>query len=134
MACLTDGYIGPVAFFSGGLVLGFLIGRLRSARAQRQAGAGGNGAGVELYVGNLPYDVDTDRLAKAFTGFGTVLSARVISNRVNGKSRGYGFVVMADQKSADAAIKGMHGAEMDGRRIIVSEARTRPGGRRRSDA
>jgi RNA recognition motif-containing protein len=76
-----------------------------------------------LYIGNLPYTTTADDLRAAFTEFGTVSRAQVISDRETGKSRGFGFVEMED--GADAAIEGMNGTEFQGRRLTVNEARAR---------
>jgi len=76
-----------------------------------------------LYVGNLAFSVSSDDLREAFEKFGTVLSASVVSDRETGRSRGFGFVEMAD--GGDAAITGMNGTELQGRTLTVNEARPR---------
>ena len=76
-----------------------------------------------LYVGNLPFSVNSDDLREAFEKFGTVVSASVVSDRETGRSRGFGFVEMAD--GGEAAISGMNGAELQGRALTVNEARPR---------
>lgn len=101
-------------------------GRDRDVRDTRASGAssGGTGQGVELYVGNLPYETSERDLGQAFERFGRVLSVRMIENRRNGKPKGFGFVEMADDPSAEAAIKAMNGADFKGRAIVVNEAKS----------
>ena len=84
----------------------------------------------KIYVGNMPWTMDDDSLAKLFESYGEVLSARVISDRETGRSRGFGFVEMEDA-DATAAIAGLEGHAEDGRTLVVNEARPRPdrGGR-----
>jgi RNA recognition motif-containing protein len=79
--------------------------------------------GKKLYVGNLPYSIDDSRLQSAFAEFGAVASAKVITDRETGRSKGFGFVEMDSDSDAEAAIQKLNGAEMDGRAINVSEAR-----------
>jgi RNA recognition motif-containing protein len=79
--------------------------------------------GKKLYVGNLPYSIDDSRLQSAFAEFGAVTSAKVITDRETGRSKGFGFVEMDSDSEADAAINKLNGAELDGRAINVSEAR-----------
>ncbi|MBU1155768.1 MAG: RNA-binding protein [Proteobacteria bacterium] len=77
-----------------------------------------------IYVGNLSYNSNEDTLRTAFEQYGPVLSARVITDRETGRSRGFGFVEM-EGDAADQAIAGMNGADMDGRQLKVNEARPR---------
>ncbi|MBS7806066.1 RNA-binding protein [Variovorax sp. PCZ-1] len=79
--------------------------------------------GNRLYVGNLPYTVRDNDLQTAFGAFGSVTSARVMMERDTGRSKGFGFVEMADDAQAQAAIAGMHGQELGGRTVVVNEAR-----------
>ena len=76
-----------------------------------------------LYVGNLPYSVDGDVLNKMFTAFGTVLSAKVITDSLSGRSKGFGFVDMANAEDAQKAIKELDATETDGRKIVVNLAK-----------
>lgn len=76
----------------------------------------------KLYVGNLPYNATSDSLKEAFSKAGTVVSANVISDKMSGRSRGFGFVEMEDA-DADKAITMFNGADMDGRKLSVNEAR-----------
>ena len=87
--------------------------------------------GNKLYVGNLAYSVRDDSLQQAFAQFGTVTSAKVMMDRETGRSKGFGFVEMGTDAEAQAAINGMNGQPIDGRAVVVNEARPReerPGG------
>jgi RNA recognition motif-containing protein len=87
--------------------------------------------GNKLYVGNLAYSVRDDSLLQAFSQFGTVTSAKVMMDRETGRSKGFGFVEMGTDAEAQAAINGMNGQPVDGRAVVVNEARPReerPGG------
>ena len=87
--------------------------------------------GNKLYVGNLAYGVRDDELQQAFAPFGTVTSAKVMMDRDTGRSKGFGFVEMGSDAEAQAAINGMNGQALEGRAIVVNEARPReerPGG------
>ena len=89
--------------------------------------------GNKLYVGNLAYSVRDESLQQAFSQFGTVLSAKVMMDRETGRSKGFGFVEMGTDAEAQAAINGMNGQALEGRAIVVNEARPReerPGGYR----
>ncbi len=78
---------------------------------------------VEIYVGNLSYDMGDDQLRKTFEAFGKVDTARVVLNRFNGKSKGFGFVVMPNRPEAEAAIAALNNKEVLGREIRVNEAK-----------
>ncbi len=87
--------------------------------------------GNKLYVGNLAYSVRDDSLLQAFSQFGTVTSAKVMMDRETGRSKGFGFVEMGSDAEAQAAINGMNGQPLEGRPVVVNEARPReerPGG------
>lgn len=87
--------------------------------------------GNKLYVGNLAYSVRDDSLQQAFGEFGVVTSAKVMMDRDTGRSKGFGFVEMGSDAEAQAAINGMNGQALEGRAIVVNEARPReerPGG------
>ena len=87
--------------------------------------------GNKLYVGNLAYSVRDDSLLQAFAQFGTVQSAKVMMDRDTGRSKGFGFVEMGTDAEAQAAVNGMNGQPLEGRAIVVNEARPReqrPGG------
>lgn len=78
-----------------------------------------------LFVGGLPYRLTSDELNKLFSEYGKINSADVIIDKYSGQSKGFGFVDMESEDEADKAIKKLYNFEIDGRRIIVSEARPR---------
>jgi hypothetical protein len=87
--------------------------------------------GNKLYVGNLAYSVRDESLQESFSQFGTVTSAKVMMDRETGRSKGFGFVEMGSDAEAQSAINGMNGQALDGRALVVNEARPReerPGG------
>lgn len=77
----------------------------------------------KLYVGNISFQTTSDDLVKAFSQYGTVLGAQIVSDRETGRSRGFAFVEMHD--GADEAIAAMNGTQLDGRTLTVNEARPR---------
>ncbi len=78
---------------------------------------------TKLFVGSLPWAVNDEALKEAFEAHGTVVSAKVITDRETGKSRGFGFVEMENETDANNAIQALNGSELKGRNIIVSEAK-----------
>ena len=87
--------------------------------------------GKKLYVGNLSYDVDNAALEQMFAPHGTVESAQIIQDRDTGRSKGFGFVEMASDAEAQAAIAALNGQQHGGRPLTVNEAKpreARPGG------
>ena len=78
---------------------------------------------TRLFVGSLSYGVTDDQLKEAFAAAGTVVSAKVIMDRETNRSKGFGFVEMASEDEAAAAIKLLDGKEINGRAVVVSEAR-----------
>lgn len=128
----------------GALVVGFILGRL----SKRGKGAGRKGGepkrrsserkpmvnpeparqpipagSVEIYVGNLSYDLTDEELKKLFAEYGEVSSARIVLNRFNGKSKGFGFVVMPNRSEAEKAIAAYSEKEFMGRKMRVNEAK-----------
>ncbi|MFA5204548.1 MAG: RNA-binding protein [Lentisphaeria bacterium] len=81
--------------------------------------------GKKLYVGNLSYSVTNDELKQLFAAHGAVVSADVIMDREAGRSKGFGFVEMATDAEAQAAIAALNGQESNGRALTVNEARPR---------
>ncbi len=77
----------------------------------------------KLYVGNLPFAIDDNQLKELFTKFGEVTEAIVIKNKFNGRSKGFGFVTLKDEKAAEEAIKEMNQAEVMERKLVVNLAR-----------
>lgn len=84
--------------------------------------------GNKIYVGNLGYGIGDSDLEKLFTTYGSVRSAQVIKDRDTGRSKGFGFVEMGSDQEAQAAITALNGKEIDGRTLVVNEARPKEGG------
>lgn len=83
---------------------------------------------TKLFVGGLSYGTDEQKLTEAFSQYGEVSSAVIIRDRASGDSKGFGFVEMKNQSEAQSAMEALNGANLDGRRIAVNEAREREGG------
>ncbi len=79
--------------------------------------------GKKIYVGNLSYNTNDNSLQEAFSAYGTVESAKVITDRDTGRSKGFGFVEMSSDAEASAAISKLNGQDIDGRAVNVSEAK-----------
>ena len=77
----------------------------------------------KLFVGSLPWAVNDEALKEAFAPYGNVISANVVTDRQTGRSRGFGFVEYENESEADAAIEALNGSELDGRNIVVNEAK-----------
>lgn len=82
--------------------------------------------GTKLYIGNLSYNTVDATLRSVFQNYGTVASAKIITDRDTGASKGFGFVEMGSQNEAQAAITALNGTELDGRMIKVNEAIDKP--------
>ncbi len=80
---------------------------------------------MNIYVGNLPYGIDRDELKATFAQFGDVTTARIVTDRESGKSKGFGFVEMTNDNEARQAIEELNGKEIGGRKAVVNEARPR---------
>ena len=80
---------------------------------------------VQIYVGNIAYSMSEDGLKDLFAQHGEVVSAKIITDRISGKSRGFGFVEMTDKDEAEKAIETLNGSEIEGRNIRVNLARPR---------
>ena len=80
---------------------------------------------MNIYVGNLSFDETETSLKEAFAAHGDVTTARIITDRETGRSRGFGFVEMSDQAQAQAAIAALNGTSVNGRELTVNEARPR---------
>jgi len=85
---------------------------------------------MNIYVGNLSYEVTEEDLKEAFEVFGKVDTVKVIKDNYTGKSKGFGFVEMPDKSEAQSAIESLNGKDLKGRNLNVSEARPRPESRR----
>lgn len=80
---------------------------------------------TNIYVGNLSYDTTEERIREIFIAFGAVDRVSIITDRMTGRPRGFGFVEMSDQAAAQAAIEGLNGTDLDGRTLTVNQARPR---------
>ena len=80
---------------------------------------------MNIYVGNLPYQIGENELREIFEEYGEVTSAKVISDKLSGRSKGFGFVEMSDDGAAKAAIDGLNDTDVNGRNIKVNQARER---------
>ncbi|MCU0531715.1 MAG: RNA-binding protein [Syntrophales bacterium] len=80
---------------------------------------------MKIYVGNMPYSVTEEDLKQAFEAFGQVESVTIIKDKMSGQSKGFGFVEMGSADQAQAAISGMNGKDLKGRKLNVNEARPR---------
>lgn len=80
---------------------------------------------TKLYVGNLPWSIDSQRLEEIFSEFGTVEDAFVLTDRETRRSRGFGFVTFSSEEEANAAIEAMHGKDLEGRDLVVNVAKPR---------
>lgn len=80
---------------------------------------------MNIYVGNLPYTATEEQLRNAFSAFGDVSSVNLITDKFTGQSKGFAFVEMADNASADAAIKGLNETMMGDRNLKVNQAKPR---------
>ena len=111
-----------------GLCVGYLAGAWRGrykvlgSKPKHRPAADGV---VEIYVGNLSYDTDEAQLRKEFEKYGKVLSARIITNHFNHKSKGFGFIEMPNRPEVEAAIKALHDADVQGRKLRVNEAKNK---------
>ena len=81
---------------------------------------------MNIYVGNLSYQLTDDELHEAFAQFGEVISAKIINDRESGRSKGFGFFEMADKDQGETAIAQLNGQDLKGRTLKVNEARPRP--------
>lgn len=94
-----------------------------ASRAAKAHPAPADGS-IEIYVGNLSYELTEDRLRKEFEAYGKVNSARIITNRFNGKSKGFGFVHMPNRAEVEAALAGLGDKEILGRKMKCNVAKT----------
>ena len=85
----------------------------------------------EIYVGNLAYATTDEGLKAAFAAYGEVTAVRVVTDRMTGRSKGFGFVTMPDAAQAQAAIDALNGHELDGRTVRVNESQPKPREERR---
>lgn len=78
---------------------------------------------TKLYVGNLPWTFNNNQLSDTFKPHGNVISAKVVTDKESGKSRGFGFVEMDNDNDANSAIKALNGSELNGRKLVVAAAK-----------
>ena len=83
---------------------------------------------MNIYVGNLSWSMTDDDLMNLFTQYGSVSSAKILKDKMNGRSKGFGFVEMEDNEAAKAAIANLNETEVQGRKLIVNESQPRPQG------
>ncbi|TCZ70571.1 RNA recognition motif domain-containing protein [Flaviaesturariibacter aridisoli] len=83
---------------------------------------------MNIYVGNLSWNLKDQDLADLFAPFGEVSSAKIIQDKMTNRSKGFGFVEMANDSEAQAAIAQLNGSEIDGRNLVVNESRPKEGG------
>lgn len=81
---------------------------------------------MNIYAGNLPYRISEDELRDLFAQYGDVSSAKIIMDRETGRSKGFGFVEMPDDTQAKAAIEALNGTDVQGRNLVINEARPKP--------
>jgi RNA recognition motif-containing protein len=85
---------------------------------------------MNIYVGNIPWDLTDGELKSAFEAHGQVSTAKIITDKYTGRSRGFAFVEMPEKSEAEAAISGLNGKDLKGREIVVNEAQPRKEGSR----
>lgn len=78
---------------------------------------------TKLYVGNLPWTFNNNQLLDTFKPHGNVVSAKVVTDKESGRSRGFGFVEMENDNDANSAIKALNGSELSGRKLVVAAAK-----------
>ncbi|HRE64956.1 MAG TPA: RNA-binding protein [Ferruginibacter sp.] len=83
---------------------------------------------MNIYVGNLSWSMTDEDLNSLFAPYGTVSSAKILKDKMSGRSKGFGFVEMENDEEAKAAIAGLHETEIQGRKIVVNESQPRPEG------
>ncbi len=81
---------------------------------------------MNIYIGNLPYNISEDELRELFAAHGEVSSANIITDRESGRSKGFGFVEMPDKAQGESAINALNETNVQGRNLRVNEARPRP--------
>jgi RNA recognition motif-containing protein len=83
---------------------------------------------MNIYVGNLSWNLKDQDLSNLFASYGEVVSAKIVNDKFTNRSKGFGFVEMANDAEAQAAIAALNGSEVDGRNIVVNESRPKPEG------
>ena len=85
---------------------------------------------MNIYVGNLPFKVEEDDLRKVFEAYGVVDSVKIITDKFSGRSKGFGFIEMPDDDDAKKSIEELNNSELEGRNIVVNQAREKTDNRR----
>jgi RNA recognition motif-containing protein len=116
-----------LALFLAGVLTGLKLGGGRRSNGSGYGGGSRTVRSPDLYIGNLTEDVSGEELEKQFGKFGDVKEVRMVPPR-NGETKSFAFITMGSVESAQAALNGMNGRDIMGRKIVVSEARSRRGG------
>ncbi len=119
---MTDPLIIGVSSGLAGFLAGLLVPKGSGGRSVCR---GDNGDCVEIYVGNLSYDMTEGQMRKEFEKYGAVKSARIITHRFNQRSKGFGFVEMPNRSEAESAIKATNGKDVLGRKLRTNEAKNK---------
>ena len=113
--CIATGVVG--------LGVGYLL--AKCARRSTRCAVSNSDDCVEIYVGNLSYDMTEAHMRKEFEKYGAVKSSRIITNRFNHKSKGFGFIEMPNRDEAEAAVRALHDKDVLGRKLRVNEAKNK---------
>ncbi len=119
-----------IAVFLTGVLTGLKFGKGRQSGGRSSSGGSNSNRPVrspDLYIGNLTEDITGEELQKQFGKYGDVKEVRMVPPR-NGETKTFAFITMGSVESAQSALNGMNGKDVDGRKIVVSEARSRHGG------
>ncbi len=111
-----------VVLVTAACIFGFVLGRY--SKRSKKVKVKKNGRCVEIYVGNLSYNVKEGDLRKIFKKYGAVQNVRIITNLQNGKSKGFGFVEMPNRGEAQRAIENLDDKDIKGRKLVVNEAKS----------
>jgi len=127
--CLVGVVAVALAVFLMGVLAGMRVGKGRRGGGYSNGNGGGNRPvrSPDLYIGNLTEEITGEELQKQFGKFGDVKEIRMVPPR-SGDNKTFAFITMGSVESAQSAMTGMNGREIDGRKIVVSEARSRHGG------
>lgn len=87
---------------------------------------------MNIFIGSLPFSLEEAELREFFEEYGEVTSAKIIKDKISGRSKGFGFVEMSDDEAAKKAIEELNGAEIDGRKVVVNKAEEKKDGERKS--
>ena len=114
-----------VALAAGACIFSFALGRYsKGSKASKKVKKTGSRC-VEIYVGNLSYNVKEGDLRKIFKKYGAVQNVRIITNLQNGKSKGFGFIEMPNRGEAQRAIENLDDKDIKGRKLVINEAKSK---------